>query len=883
MCGVIGLAYRHHRTDLGRIAGELLQTLEYRGYDSTGAAIQGPGLAVTQRKGVGAPSLMVEKLGIDQLAGSILCGQVRWATFGGVDEVNAQPHQVACRVPIYGAHNGNITNCDQLHEWLLAEGHNVRSDNDGEMVVHTVEHFFAEELALLSPEERTNQSPRRHAMRAALVQAAHRLQGSYAAVIVDPMTRCVWSVKAGSSLYFGVSQDRHSPFTIASSDLSGVLKMTHLLVPLQEGECVEHDGQQFQVIRLVPGQKGSPPPKTATERTTRDEGLLVDRKPRRSRLRAEDTALDPRFASFMEQEICAQVETSRAVVQLFAGGRPRSQRIRDALSRMAVDEALGLRGALHQLLDLNDQEERRAGIQALVDGRVFQRWLTLLPPSWREVDNQENEGCSSESSFFAELLPLARDQRDRWAIGLLEGLHEADEAADWREAVVRFVELCLQARRRGGQVYLVCCGTSFHAAKAASLFFNEIAKMHVHAVLPGDFRAEYAQSLGDGDVFMAVSQSGETKDLIDIFDDVIKSGLDVARVALVNNVNSTLAQEKSALVIPLRCGPEIAVPATKSFINQLTVFYGLALATAEARVLELSLSVGDRQRAHQELVHRREQFDQLPELLAETFATTLPSIERAADMLYLAPSLHLLATRLTAVALEGALKIREVVLNHAEGFEGSEFKHGPNTILGINTTWGPAQVQALLARLAAVTDGLASETVPTDLSLDSLRRLLQAAHHQVFAPPAEVLLSPRERELLDRHGAEGSLMHELYDDYPLIYITGPDDRDVALTISQINTHKIRGAKTVVIAEEHPALRAAATKAPTGNEAYQSVFIALPQRNDTIQAVFSATVVLQHLALKMSERKMAYLDGLAVRGHGVHPDVPKNVSKSITVD
>jgi glucosamine 6-phosphate synthetase-like amidotransferase/phosphosugar isomerase protein len=128
MCGVIGLTSRDHRKDLGLVAAELLKTLEYRGYDSTGAAFQGDDDAIVLRKGVGAPSVMVEKLGIVGLEGSIMCGQVRWATFGSVDEVNAQPHEVRCKTHIYGAHNGNVTNCDDLKAWLTSEGHQVLSD-----------------------------------------------------------------------------------------------------------------------------------------------------------------------------------------------------------------------------------------------------------------------------------------------------------------------------------------------------------------------------------------------------------------------------------------------------------------------------------------------------------------------------------------------------------------------------------------------------------------------------------------------------------------------------------------------------------------------------------------------------------------------------------
>ncbi len=115
---------------------------------------------------------------------------------------------------------------------------------------------------------------------------------------------------------------------------------------------------------------------------------------------------------------------------------------------------------------------------------------------------------------------------------------------------------------------MVRCGSSFHAAKATCLFFNEVAHTEIIPIIPGEFRGQCCRSLQDGDLFIAVSQTGETKDLIDVLSFIIASGRDIKGVALLNNANSTLAQEKSHLVIPLRCGPEIAVPATKSFMNQ---------------------------------------------------------------------------------------------------------------------------------------------------------------------------------------------------------------------------------------------------------------------------------------------------------------------------
>ena len=857
MCGVIGLVYEKTREDLGQVAAELLRTLEYRGYDSTGAAIQGDGEDVVLAKGVGAPSVMVHDLGITRMRGRAFCGQVRWATFGAVTNENSQPHVVRCKSFLYGAHNGNVTNCDDLKAWLTSEGHAVLSDNDGEMVVHTVEHFFARELER-SPEK--DASARRRCMRAALLTAATKLEGSFAAVIVDPVTRVMWAVKQGSSLYFGVGTDAvGGPFAIASSDLSSVLKLTRVVVPISEGEFVEYEPGSHTIYAIVDRTL-----KTPAGPVHLRAGQAIEREPVRSRLRAKDTALIPPFETFMDQEISAQAETAREVVTLFLGGSDAAR----ALG--AVTPAPDIVAQLDTLRDLYDDERIRREFHALVDLPSFRALLATVPEAVRRATQLH----SGEAGFFADLLPMARDGADTAAVRLLDAMLEADEVREYAGLVDRFGRMCLDAIAARGRIYVICCGSSYHAAKAASYFFNELARVELTPILPGEFRGQSARSLEDGDLVVAVSQSGETKDLIDVLNDVIASGCAVGRIALVNNVNSTLAQEKSDLVIPLRCGPEIAVPATKSFMNQMVLFYCLALHLAERRTGPVA----------KDLAVRREKLRSLPELVRETVATTDVDIEVAAKLLYLAPSIHLLATRISAVAKEGALKIREVVLNHTEGFEASEFKHGPNTILGFNTVLAPDRVDAMLKRLGFILRNLVAEAATEKMGPQSVQRLIQAATDSVLSPTSTPFsLSDAERALFDRSFDRAELVAELYADYPLVYITGPDERDVALTVSQINTHKIRGSSTVVIAEDHPALRGAATKAPVDNASYRSVYITLPRTDDTLMAMFSATVALQRLALTMSLLKKQYLDRLGIADHGVHPDVPKNVSKSITVD
>ncbi len=885
MCGVIGLICDRTRQDLGHMAAQLLRALEYRGYDSTGAAIQGDDTTtVDLRKDVGAPSVLVDDLGISSLPGRVACGQVRWATFGAVDARNAQPHVVNCKTFLYGAHNGNVTNTEALREKLIAEGHRILSDNDGEMLVHMVEHKFALELALCDTPE--DPESRKLAMRRALVRAQALVEGSFAAVIIDPVTHTGWAMKSGSSLYFGMGRDQNGPFQIASSDLSSILRFTRVLLPLEEGEAVEFDHSAYHLfaLRTKKGKK--------TGDVDIEPGMPISRAPVRSRLRARDTELNENFSFFMEQEIFAQAQTAHAVITKYRGGSrltrllrpvledwgPRKEEVLAAIARISeitTDEGLSdwLRGFLAEPVcqEILEQVEKEAP-----------REFTSLPAG--------NEGLgstfiSSEAAVFSDMLSFTSHPRERLLVRILDTLVELQETEETALACREFARVLERARTAGNHVYVAACGSSYHAAMAACLFFNEIAFTELIPILPGEFRGRYSNTVRENDVVIAVTQSGETKDLIDILNDIEATGKPVTRIAIVNNVNSTIALEKSDLVIPLRCGPEIAVPATKSFVNQITVFYTLALETASVQLQSgescWSAELFESRKA--ELADRMAKLERIPELLEHTIQTTREAVRAVAGRIYLSPSIQLLATRVNAVAREGALKIREVVLNHTEGFEGAEFKHGPNTILGFNTVYGPEHfsqmIRGFTERLQMGLDRLSGR----GLGYASVKRLVDALGDHARGKPATFTLNTEEQEVFSAISGEYTPLADFSVPYPLIYVTSPSERDVRLTISQINTHKIRGSCTVVIAEENHRLRQAAEKAPAAGDGYWAHFIALPRTDDQLLPVFTATLVLQLLALEMSVRKMRELDGLGIANHGVHPDVPKNVSKSITVD
>ncbi len=805
MCGIVSLVYKDENPSMGKEAEALLKRLEYRGYDSTGASFIGADRRITLRKKVGAPSRVCPELGIASFSGQRFIGQVRWATYGAVTDINSQPHHVSCRVEMVGAHNGNISNTDTLKTWLASRGHAVVSDNDGEIIVHLIEEHYAAAQSLASSELAHLRKAYASAglaegvpdgvlrMIEAIRRAESLAEGSYAAAVADPKLPGVFAIKSGSSLYAGMGSDEHGDFIVLSSDLTSVLSKTRALIPLAEGEGIWFTENQYLVFSL--------------------SGPLFFSHPRlkRSKLSIRDTQLHPEYQHYMEQEISSSPSNIDQILRYY---------FRDPSIEPLAELFEERKDDCKEIADRISALSERFGHEALKSGmhEVFSS------TAWNEVEARvHNTGAahfvgqdffSDETELLKELAALDPMARDRLLL--------VDRIMVWRKrrAVLRYTgelkNALHEAAHSGGRIYLVASGTSYHAAMTAAYFFNELAHIPVYPCNPGIFRSMYCNCLGTADLIIGISQSGETKDLVDIFQDVKKLNPSIRLVSIVNNENSRIPQELSDFYLPLLCGPEIAVAATKSFTSQIAILYLIAA----------SFSLPE-QRIRENLLKAKE-------LMTETIETRMGDIESVAAHLFAAPSIHILGTGLIGLAREGALKIREVVLNHTEGYDAAEFKHGPNTILGRNTI----------------------------LSLADLEKLAGAG------PVLAVT-----NDLFDR----------LTGNYPLIFICPPEDRDRRITISQIHTHKIRGADIILIAEPQQELLLAAEGKPMGMEQYWSKYIPLPASGDPCLFVFSATIVLQYLAYRMSVRKMEWLNSRGIADHGVHPDAPKNVSKSITVD
>lgn len=817
MCGIVSLCYKSENPALGFEAGELLKRLEYRGYDSTGGAFIRREQDIKLLKGVGAPSRVVPDMGIDKEIGQRFIGQVRWATYGAVTEENCQPHKMACKLPFVGAHNGNISNTDNLKPYLTAQGHTVVSDNDGEMITHLAEHFYSENLAapsevLKNSRKSLGDIPSGISDGALLLidgarKADAKAEGSYAAAFCDPKTEGIVAVKSGSSLYAGIGTDAFGEFIVVSSDLTSVLSKTRMLIPLSEGEGLWFTEREYLIFNLAGELRFSAP------------------KPKRSKLNVRDTGLREPFKYFMDQEIASSPENLDEIIRyyfrtpetegLFAAFEDR----RD-LCKAMVDRILAL-------YDATDEETLKEAYQALLRDVVYKDLYDRIHAHSSVIRTHRGTFVSEERALF---LDLARLLPDTW-----EPLALFDLMLVWkkRRRVTRhlhdLVQAIRDAKKNNGRVFMVASGTSYHAALTAAYFFNNMAGVGVFPCNPGMFRSMYMNALNPEDLLIGITQSGETKDLVDIFQDVRSRVPALRRISLVNNENSRIPQELTEFYLPILCGPEIAVAATKSFINQVAVLFILAASFSHT------------EKVIQEKLHKAK------DLIKNTLKQCEGSIEQAAQRLHLEPSLHILGSSLIGLAREGALKIREVVLNHAEGYDAAEFKHGPNTILGKNTLFSIQDLAALLDQYEEKRKG------------------------QKFKGGMEALKASPE------------LVESRFSNYPLFFVCPSDERDIRITISQIHTHKIRGADILLLAEKNSELALAVEGKPAGQEKYWSQFIEVPATGDPNLFVFGASVALQRLALRMSILKMEYLDALHVQDHGVHPDAPKNVSKSITVD
>ncbi len=278
-------------------------------------------------------------------------------------------------------------------------------------------------------------------------------------------------------------------------------------------------------------------------------------------------------------------------------------------------------------------------------------------------------------------------QKGGYAHFMLKEIHEQAQVA--REVLHMLagspdVAAVIEKMKNARNLYFIGCGTSYHACLAGAVYFAQIAQRTVIPVLAPQFTPQYAPAVNAQDVGLFVSQSGETKDVLNALEVAEAKGM--AAYGLANVIGSTLTRA-TVCSLPLCCGYEISVPATKTFTNQVVTFLYLAYRLAGRDTKEL---------------------EQIPALMDKTLEMVAAQVEAIAAEINSWNDLYCLGYGGTyPIALEGALKLKEITYAHCEGMLSTEFKHGPLSAVSkgfpILFAAGPQDVPLIVSGLNEVT------------------------------------------------------------------------------------------------------------------------------------------------------------------------------------
>ncbi len=322
--------------------------------------------------------------------------------------------------------------------------------------------------------------------------------------------------------------------------------------------------------------------------------------------------------------------------------------------------------------------------------------------------------------MITESMDLA--QKGGYAHFMLKEIHEQSQVArelihmlDKSPDILPIAQRMVAARN----LYLIGCGTSYHACNLGSFYIGNLAGKASIPVLATQFVSQYGPTLGPEDVGIFVSQSGETKDVLNAL--AIAKNKGMQAFGLVNVIGSTLTKS-TEMYLPLTCGYEISVPATKTYTNQVITFLYLASIMGGRPTSKLNL---------------------LPELIDETVSSADSQIMRLEQLLDSWNDSYCLGYGSTyPIALEGALKLKEVTNIHCEGLLSTEFKHGP--LAAVRNDY-PIIFIAGLEDVPLIVSGInevACRGARTIVIGEEDSRLQANAHDMITIPAAGAIFNP---------------------------------------------------------------------------------------------------------------------------------------------
>jgi len=303
-------------------------------------------------------------------------------------------------------------------------------------------------------------------------------------------------------------------------------------------------------------------------------------------------------------------------------------------------------------------------------------------------------------------------------------------APETGSVVLPDVNLDPSAVRDLQRVVIVACGTSFHAAMLGRIMIEQLARMPVEIDLGSEFRYRDAV-VGPETLLVAISQSGETADTLGAVKAAKLKGCPI--LAITNVVGSALAREATGTLYT-HAGPEIGVASTKAFTTQIVALYLLSLWLGRQREV---ITPEDVKKRIQDLV-------EIPRLIESTLELD-PTIDALARRLSTAQDfLYLGRGGQFPIALEGALKLKEISYIHAEGYAGGEMKHGPIALIteGLPVVALAPRDSAYDRMLGNIEEVRARDGLLIAVGHPGDRALAAKAQHVIEVPPTTELLTP---------------------------------------------------------------------------------------------------------------------------------------------
>ena len=303
------------------------------------------------------------------------------------------------------------------------------------------------------------------------------------------------------------------------------------------------------------------------------------------------------------------------------------------------------------------------GEMAVIQDRTFQ--IRTLAGERRKRPPKEIlwDPVTAEKGGFKHFMLKEIHEQPRAIADTIRGRVSLEEG----KVLLGDAALSTKTQKEIRRVWIIACGTSYHAALVGKFMIEELARIPAEIDLGSEFR--YRDPLvGSQDLLVAISQSGETTDTLAAFKEGKRKG--VKTLAICNVVDSSLARGSEGLLYT-HAGPEIGVASTKTFTCQLVGLFLLALSLARTRE-----TIGQKEAKGllEELLKIPHQVQEVLDLNPQIEALSKRYMT-ARDFLYLGRGINY------PIALEGALKLKEISYIHAEGYPAGEMKHGPIALI----------------------------------------------------------------------------------------------------------------------------------------------------------------------------------------------------------